>query len=125
MRTSVRKSSSRRTSFDQDVFALIREIPAGRVMTYGGIARQMNPPEGMDPFAFQRIAPRWVGYALANCPDDVPWHRVVNSRGAISPRRGSSSELQRHLLEAEGVKFNRNGRIDLVEHEWSPPEPDQ
>jgi methylated-DNA-protein-cysteine methyltransferase-like protein len=125
MRTSVQSTSDRRKTFDQDVFALIREIPAGRVMTYGSIARQMDPPAGMDPFAFQRIAPRWVGYALANCPADAPWHRVINYRGAISPRRGISPELQRHLLEAEGVEFNRNGKIDLAEYEWTPPEPDR
>ena len=120
MRTSVEKTSDRRNTFDRDVFDLIRVIPEGRVMTYGGIARQMDPPEGMDPVAFQRIAPRWVGYALAKCPEDVPWHRVVNYRGAISPRRGLSPELQRHLLEAEGVEFNQNGRIDLASYEWSP-----
>ena len=120
MSNNFEKTSDRRKTFDQDVFDLIRDIPKGRVMTYGGIARQICPPEGMDPFAYQRIAPRWVGYALAKCPEDVPWHRVINYKGAISSRRGLSPELQRHLLEAEGVEFNQKGRIDLAMYEWSP-----
>ena len=122
MKTGVQGTSERRKTFDQAVFTLIREIPSGRVMTYGGIARQMDPPEGMDPFAFQRIAPRWVGYALAKCPEDVPWHRVVNHKGAISRRHGLSPDFQQHLLEAEGVEFTPVGRINLAEYQWSSPE---
>ena len=91
----------------------IRKIPRGRVATYGQIATAA----GFDGHA------RQVGYALHNLPDgsDVPWHRVINSRGEISPRSaGDSHELQRMLLEAEGVEIDLRGRIDLKRFEWMP-----
>lgn len=71
---------------------------------------------------------RQVGYALHNLPSgsDVPWHRVINARGEVSARSsGDSHELQRMLLEAEGVVFDAGGRIDLERFRWktrTPPE---
>ena len=64
---------------------------------------------------------RQVGYALHNLPQrsDVPWHRVINARGEISPRSGGDShELQRLLLAAEGVRFDARGRVDLKKYGW-------
>jgi methylated-DNA-protein-cysteine methyltransferase related protein len=63
----------------------------------------------------QTRAARTVGWALraAHTPDDVPWHRVVNGSGRISLRAGYGAELQRALLEDEGVEFDLSGRIDL------------
>jgi methylated-DNA-protein-cysteine methyltransferase-like protein len=63
---------------------------------------------------------RQVGYALHHLPEhsDVPWHRVVNARGEISPRSaGDSHELQKMLLEGEGIEIVR-GRIDLARFRW-------
>ncbi|HVT04968.1 MAG TPA: MGMT family protein [Thermoanaerobaculia bacterium] len=91
------------------IYALVRRVPAGRVATYGQIAD------------LAEVGAREVGYALHHLPErsGVPWHRVVNFRGEISPRRaGDSHELQRHLLEAEGVEIDARGRIDLRTNRW-------
>jgi methylated-DNA-protein-cysteine methyltransferase-like protein len=94
----------------QRIFAVVRRIPRGRVATYGQIA----------DLASLGGHARQVGYALHNLNEDgVPWHRVVNARGEISPRSaGDSHELQRHLLEAEGVEFDVTGRISLARFLW-------
>ena len=96
----------------QRIYRVVRRIPAGRVATYGQVAELA----GLDGHA------RQVGYALHALPEgfDVPWHRVVNARGEISPRSaGDSHELQRELLEAEGVEFDARARIDLKTYRWS------
>ncbi len=82
------------------VYAVVRQIPAGKVVSYGQIARWLGWERGA----------RTVGWALRSAPSDVPWHRVVNGRGAISLFEG---EEQRLRLEAEGVCFDALGRIDL------------
>ncbi|HEY6139053.1 MAG TPA: MGMT family protein [Thermoanaerobaculia bacterium] len=85
-------------------YATVRNVPRGRVASYGQIAELAG---------FEGHA-RQVGYALHALPagSGVPWHRVVNARGEISPRSaGDSHELQRMLLEAEGVKFDGKGRV--------------
>jgi methylated-DNA-protein-cysteine methyltransferase related protein len=111
--------------FNHQVWDLVRQVPPGRVTTYGEIARRLPLPEGMDPRAYQAFGPRWVGGAMAACPDDVPWQRVINSKGAISPRPGAQE--QRRLLEDEGVRFDDRGRIDLKIFGWqsSSAEPEQ
>jgi methylated-DNA-protein-cysteine methyltransferase related protein len=93
------------------IWSVIRRIPRGRVATYGQIAELA----GLEGHA------RQVGYALHNLPkhSDVPWHRVINSRGEVSPRSGGDShELQRMLLESEGVELDLRGRIDLTRFRW-------
>jgi methylated-DNA-protein-cysteine methyltransferase-like protein len=70
----------------------------------------------MDPAAYQAFGARWAGGAMAHCPDDVPWWRVVNAQGRISAREGA--ERQRELLEAELVVFDGRGRIDLRRFGW-------
>lgn len=93
------------------VWKTVRNIPRGRVATYGQIAELA----GLEGHA------RQVGYALHNLPErnDVPWHRVINAKGEISPRSaGDSHELQRMLLEAEGVEIDLRGRIDLRRYRW-------
>jgi methylated-DNA-protein-cysteine methyltransferase-like protein len=95
--------------FDQ-VYALVREIPRGKVASYGQIARWLGWPRGA----------RTVGWALrALHTDDVPWHRVVNSQGRVSLR--DDDGLQRALLEAEGVVFDTAGRIDMKVYGWTGP----
>jgi methylated-DNA-protein-cysteine methyltransferase-like protein len=95
----------------QRIYRAVRRIPRGRVATYGQIAELA----GLEGHA------RQVGYALHALPSrsGVPWHRVINARGEISARSGSDwGELQRHLLEAEGVKFDTRDRIDLARFRW-------
>ena len=90
------------------IHALVRKVPVGRVVTYGQIAALVGTPR----------AARAVGQAMRVCPAGVPWHRVVNSRGAVSRRGDGSGALsQRLLLEGEGVRFAR-GRIDLRRYGW-------
>lgn len=98
------------------IYAVIRRIPLGKVATYGQIAE----------LAKLAKQPRLVGYALFNLRDEeddgLPWHRVVNAKGEISysPARQKADQLQRVLLEAEGVVFNEKGRIDLKQYRWQP-----
>lgn len=110
--------SKRRARFDARVYTLCRQIPEGHVTTYGWIASAIDPPLGMEPFAYDRIKARWVGYAMARCPDDVPWHRVINSKGGLSLRPGH--EHQKALLEDEGVRFTASGKVNLKQYGWKP-----
>jgi alkylated DNA nucleotide flippase Atl1 len=92
------------------IYDIVLSIPPGRVATYGQIASIAGI-----------CTARQVGFAMASVPADVniPWHRVINSRGEISIRKGGQPCVaQRDLLEAEGVIFNRHGRIDLSEFGW-------
>jgi methylated-DNA-protein-cysteine methyltransferase-like protein len=107
--------------YDQ-VYIIVRAIPPGRVMTYGGIAVLIPPPAGIDHAGYARVRARWVGYAMASCPDDVPWQRVINARGRISLRPGHGPKVQRILLEEEGVVFNEQGKVDLKKYGWNPKE---
>ena len=91
------------------IYALVRQVPPGRVTTYGCIARLLG------------CTARTVGFAMAALPDghDVPWQRVINSQGKVSPRRNGDGDLiQRLLLEAEGVPFDHHGRVDLNRYGW-------
>ena len=94
------------------VYGIVRRIPRGRVMTYGQIAVLL----------LNRISPRAVGWALHGCPEDVPWHRVVNGSGGCSTERLPDMPLglQAALLEAEGVVFRPNRTLDLARHQWFP-----
>ena len=105
--------------FKLKVWDVVRRIPAGKVATYGQIASLVATPAGMSPQDYRAFGARWVGGAMASCPEDVPWQRVINSQGKIS-LSGSSAEVQRHLLEAEGIQFNERDRIDLKCFGWSP-----
>lgn len=95
----------------ENIYALVKRVPKGRVITYGGVARALKLRGGA----------RAAGYAMAACPRGrgIPWHRVVGSGGRIllGEPRGS---LQRRLLESEGIEF-RGSRFELEAHEWSPP----
>ncbi|HEV7426172.1 MAG TPA: MGMT family protein [Thermoanaerobaculia bacterium] len=95
----------------QRIYKAVKRVPRGRVATYGQIAKLA----GLDGHA------RQVGYALHSLPDrsDIPWHRVINAKGEISARSASDShELQRMLLEEEGVEFSLDGRVDLKKFRW-------
>jgi methylated-DNA-protein-cysteine methyltransferase-like protein len=112
-------SPSDRLAFNQVVWQIVRQIPAGKVCTYGRIAEMIPPPEGVKAHSYLAFGARWVGGAMANCPADVPWQRVINAQGKISLRAGA--EQQRQLLEAEGVKFDQRGRVNLQVYLWEGP----
>lgn len=93
------------------IYATVRRIPAGRVASYGQVARE----------AGLHGAARQVGYALHALPSGtaVPWHRVINAQGAISLREHGGI-TQRLLLAREGVHFDVGGRVNLVRFGWKP-----
>ena len=95
------------------IYAIVREIPPGRVATYGQIAAI----EG-------HATPRMVGYALASlAEEDVPWQRVINSAGGISERSGGGGTTRQRLrLMAEGICFDRRGRVDFDRYGWDGPD---
>ncbi|MGB0866339.1 MAG: MGMT family protein [Granulosicoccaceae bacterium] len=105
--------------FNESVWQFVRQVPAGRVVSYGQIARAVSPPVGMAELDYPREGPRLVGSAMAACPDDVPWHRVVNAQGRVSSRAGSHQQVQ--LLEAEGLCFF-DGRLDMTRVQWGEAE---
>jgi methylated-DNA-protein-cysteine methyltransferase-like protein len=104
------------------VWKIARLIPEGRVATYGQMAALIPAPEGASPEEYQAARARWAGQAMAECPPDVPWQRVINAQGMISSRRGA--EEQRRRLEAEGVAFDAHGRINLARFGWAGPSAD-
>lgn len=92
------------------VYDLVVRIPKGRIMTYGQIAITLG----------DGYTPRTVGYVM-RCLDDenVPWQRVINSRGGCSTGRIlAPHDIQQQLLEAEGVVFNRRGFCKVEEYRW-------
>ncbi len=100
------------------VWALARQIPLGRIATYGQLAKLIPAPSDIDPNVYRTSSPRWVGNAMAACPDDVPWQRVLNAQGKISDRRGAAR--QKALLQLEDVEF-LNDRVDLSYYQWAGP----
>ena len=111
-------------AFNQRVYQITRRIPEGRVTSYGAIAAALGDPRKA----------REVGWALNVNPrdDPAPAHRVVNKEGKLSGGWAfGAPEVQRGLLEAEGVTFLRDGRVDMARHFWDPskgspdPEPER
>ena len=95
------------------IYDVVKQIPIGRVSTYGQVAT----------LAGYHGQARQVGYALNALPEnlDIPWQRVINSKGQISKRANPIyEEIQRQILESEGIKFNINGRVDLAIYQWLP-----
>jgi methylated-DNA-protein-cysteine methyltransferase related protein len=100
-------------NFFSRVWSVVRCIPSGRVATYGQVAAILENPR----------AARTVGWALHALPDgtDVPWQRVINYKGRISiDCFEHDPNLQRILLEKEGVVFNEKGYVDLSVYQWRP-----
>jgi methylated-DNA-protein-cysteine methyltransferase-like protein len=92
------------------IYNEVRTIPSGKVSTYGRIAQYIG------------CSAQMVGFAMAGVPDDsdVPWHRVINHKGMISRRSdGYSDGMQRALLVAEGIRFDKTGCVDLSRDGWS------
>ena len=101
-------------SFPRRVYAIVRKVPRGRVITYGAIAQLLGDPRKA----------RQVGWAMAATPDSgraIPAHRVINARGEVSGYGAfGGAERRRKRLEAEGVAFDANGRVDLERYLWLP-----
>lgn len=99
-------------TFRHKVITLVKQIPEGKVATYGQIARLVAAPR----------AARQIGMVLFGLRDseagDIPWQRVINAQGGISTYKVGHGELQRALLEAEGVVFDAQGRVDLSVFCW-------
>ena len=98
------------------IYAIVCQIPRGKVASYGLISRIAG-----------RCSAQMVGFALAALAtvkrderlEEVPWQRVVNSKGCISPHGyGMGSNIQRQLLEEEGIEFDLEGKIDLARFGW-------
>ena len=105
------------TPFTRSVYELVSAIPSGSVTSYGMVAAFLGRPR----------APRAVGEALSALPEDldVPWWRVISSSGRISTSSiHHTAQVQRALLEDEGVRFTETGRIDWDRYEWNPDDAD-
>ena len=105
-------------AYYEQVWKVVRQVPPGKVATYGQIAQMLPPPVGIEPQEYKTFGPRWVGGAMAACPDDVPWQRVINSQGKISERPGA--KRQRQMLEKEGIVFVKD-KVDLRAYMWRGP----
>jgi len=92
--------------FYEQVYAIVGAIPYGRVISYGQIARMLGRPRSA----------REVGRAMRICPDNLPWQRVVMADGSITG--GAFADTRRALLEAEGVTFLPDGRVDMETCRW-------
>jgi len=100
-------------SFNARVYRAVAKIPEGKVATYGLIAGLAGSPR----------ASRQVGWAMHGSPRGLrlPCHRVVNRTGALAPEGVfGGRDVQRAMLEAEGVTFLGDGRIDMRKHLWEP-----
>ena len=93
-------------------YALVRQIPEGRVASYGQIARMLGEPRRA----------RFVGFAMHGSPGmagGVPCHRVVFKDGSLAPGFAfGGPDVQRDMLEAEGVGFLADGRVDMARYSW-------
>lgn len=114
--TSIAMVHQKQSDFADRVYWLVCQIPGGCVATYGQIATLAGSPR----------AARAVGNLMRrslHIDRPVPWHRVINARGAISSKGDTErAELQRRLLVEEGIEFDESGRCELERVRWQPRE---
>ena len=106
----INHQSQPKSFFQQRVLEIVRAIPSGQVLTYGQVAALADTPR----------AARQVGRILYSYGRSVPWQRVINVYGGLSTYKVGSGELQRALLEEEGVAFRADGTLDLNHYQWRP-----
>lgn len=94
------------SKYFDEIYRLVSQIPCGKVSSYGQLAHMLGIPGSA----------RVIGRAMHNCPEDLPWHRVVRSDGSISS--GVIQDLCRDLLQSEGVLFMKDGRVDMASCLW-------
>ncbi len=99
-------SETQSPSFFQRVYDVIAQIPEGTVVSYGQIAHIIGSPR----------AARQVGWALRQCPDELPWHRVVKADGTVTG--GCYADIRAQLLRGEGIPFLEDGRVDMQACQW-------
>ena len=104
--------------FYAEVWNIISLIPRGKVASYGQIAKMIRPPEGVDAETYLEYGALWVSNAVKESPNEVPWYRVINSKGEITERDKVEAKRHQLLLEDEGVFFNPRGRIDMKKYGW-------
>ena len=101
------------------VWEIVSRIPRGKVASFGQIAKMLRPPAGADSETYLEYGPLWVSNAVAESPNEVPWQRVVNSKGEITDRDPVQAKRHQLMLEDEGVQFNPRGRIDMKKYGWN------
>ena len=94
------------SSFYKQVYSIVEQIPHGKVVSYGQIARMLGRSRGG----------RIVGWAMRNCPEGLPWQRVVMADGSVTG--GEYSDLRKALLEEEGVIFFADGKVNMDKCNW-------
>jgi methylated-DNA-protein-cysteine methyltransferase-like protein len=101
------------TEFTKKVISLIKKIPKGKVATYGQIAKLAGKPLGARGVV-------WILHSSSS-KQDLPWHRVINSKGRISfPTMSEHWARQKTLLKKEGVEFGDGESLDLKSYQWKP-----
>src|SRR5437879_902307 len=111
MANDVSPTPEQASMLSERVYALVKACPAGRVTTYGALAKAVGYPRGA----------RMVGWIMNESPEGVPAQRVINSKGELSGSWAfGSPDRMRLLLESEGVVFGDEGRVDLKRYGWDP-----
>ncbi|WP_128893878.1 MGMT family protein [Longirhabdus pacifica] len=100
------------TPFTEKVVSILKQIPAGKVITYGQVANLAGSPR----------AARQVVRILHSMSKkyQLPWHRVINSKGYIALKEDEAFYTQKHALESEGITVGDNGEIELRVYQWIP-----
>ncbi|MGP4079527.1 MGMT family protein [Pseudalkalibacillus sp. R45] len=98
--------------FTEKVITIIQNIPAGKVMTYGQIARLAGSPRG----ARQVVR---ILHTMSQAYE-LPWHRVINAKGEIAIKDEQQRNLQLTALEQEGIKLSAQDKVDLSVYRYEP-----
>src|SRR5437016_14670541 len=111
MANDISPTPEQASMLSERVYALVKACPAGRVTTYGALAKAVGYPRGA----------RMVGWCMNESQEGVPAQRVINSKGELSGSWAFGSPgRMRQLLEAEGIVFSADGRVDLKRYGWDP-----
>jgi methylated-DNA-protein-cysteine methyltransferase related protein len=112
--------------FNRTVWSIVRQVPHGKVTTYGQIASMIPAPTEVEPEDYEKLSPRWVGQAMnavsAADSGNIPWWRVINAKGGISlASETRAGQQQRIRLKREGVAFNEKEEVDFAIVGWDGP----